>query len=63
MNASLPDLGLPIAAAEIPLTAAFQNAAAERLPLMTWRQDSRGALAYRRLALELLTPAPVGAGA
>ena len=54
MNASLPDLGLPVAATEIPLTAAFQNAAAERLPLMSWKQDSRGALAYRRLAVELL---------
>jgi len=57
MTASLPDLGLPVATAEIPLTAAFQNAAAERLPLMSWRQDSRGALAYRRLAVELLRPA------
>ncbi len=63
MNASLPDLGLPIADAEIPLTAAFQNAAAERLPLLAWRQDSRGALAYRRLAVELLTPESVEAGA
>ena len=63
MNASLPDLGLPVAMAEIPLTAAFQNAAAERLPLMAWRQDSRGALAYRRLALELLMPVPTEAPA
>jgi len=57
MNDGLVDLGLPIAAAEIPLTAAFQNAAAERLPLFCWQPDSRGALAYRRLALELLVPA------
>ena len=63
MNASLPELGLPIASTEIPLTAAFQNAAAERLPLIAWRQDSRGALAYRRLAVELLTPAAVEASA
>ena len=63
MNAGLSDLGLPVAETEIPLSAAFQNAAAERLPLMTWRQDSRGALAYRRLALELLGPAAVEADA
>ena len=63
MNDSLPDLGLPIASTEIPLAAAFQNAAAERIPLMTWRVDSRGALAYRRLAIELLMPAPLGAHA
>ena len=62
MNEGLADLGLPIAAAEIPLTAAFQNAAAERLPLFCWQPDSRGALAYRRLALELLaSPAPAAA--
>ena len=60
MNASLPDLGLPIARTQIPLTAAFQNASAERLPLMTWRADSRGAVAYRTLAAEL---APARAGA
>ena len=54
MNASLPALDLPIAQAEVPLTAAFQNAAAERLPLLSWRHDSVGAAAYRRLAQELL---------
>ena len=54
MNASLPDLGLPIASVEIPLSAAFQNAAAERETLVAWRGDSRGAVAYRQLALELL---------
>ena len=61
MNDALLDLGLPIALGEIPLTAAFQNAAAERLPLFVWQPDSRGALAYRRLALELLAPARAGA--
>jgi chromosome partitioning protein len=54
MNEGLVDLGLPVALAQIPLTAAFQNAAAERLPLFCWQPNSRGALAYRRLALELL---------
>ena len=46
--------GLPIARTEIPLTAAFQNAAAERRPLLAWRPDGAGALAYWRLAQELL---------
>lgn len=59
MNDGLWDLGLPVARAEIPLTAAFQNAAAERLPLSCWQPNSHGALAYRRLALELLEPATV----
>lgn len=53
MNAALPDLGLPLAATEIPLAAAFQNAAAERLPLLTWRADTPGAQAYCDLAQEL----------
>lgn len=53
MNESLPDLGLPIASSEIPLSAAFQNAAAERLPLLTWQRNSPGSDAYRRLAMEL----------
>lgn len=63
MNASLPDLGLPIARAQVPLAAAFQNASAERVPLMEWRGDSRGAVAYRELAAELLVPARAGAQA
>jgi chromosome partitioning protein len=63
MNDGLADLGLPIARAQIPLTAAFQNAAAERSPLMAWRADSRGAYAYRALASELLLPARHGAQA
>jgi len=53
MNAALGDLGLPIAQTEIPLAAAFQNAAAERLPLISWRSGSLGALAYLELAKEL----------
>jgi chromosome partitioning protein len=53
MNEALPELGLPIAQAEIPLRAAFQTAAAERIPLLDWRADSIAADAYRRLAREL----------
>ncbi len=53
MNAALPELELPIARAEIPLTATFQNAAIERQALLTWRGDSLAATAYRELALEL----------
>jgi chromosome partitioning protein len=56
MNAGLPELGLPIARAEIPLAAAFQNAAAERIPLLQWRASCPGADAYRDLAAELLDP-------
>ena len=56
MDASLPELGLPIACSEIPLAAAFQTAAAERQTVAAWQQDSIGALAYRRLALELGVP-------
>lgn len=62
MNAGLPELGLPIARAEIPLTAAFQNAAAERLPLLQWQSAGPAAEAYRDLAAELaqatLAPSP-----
>ena len=61
MNEGLVDLGLPVAVAQIPLTAAFQNAAAERLPLFCWQPNSRGALAYRRLAHELLPLVPARA--
>jgi chromosome partitioning protein len=53
MAAGLEDLHLPVAETEVPLTAAFQNAAAERRPLLAWRPDSAGALAYWRLAREL----------
>lgn len=53
MNAALPDLDLPIAESQIPLTAAFQNAAVERQALLSWRGDSPAAAAYRELALEL----------
>lgn len=63
MNAGLPELGLPIARTEIPLTAAFQNAAAERLPLLKWRARTPGAAAYRDLAAELLEPLPATAAA
>ena len=53
MDEALDSLGLPIARTEIPLTAAFQNAAVERLPLLSWQRDSLGAAAYWRLAQEL----------
>jgi chromosome partitioning protein len=54
MAAALDELDAPVADTEVPLTAAFQNAAAERRPLLAWRPDSAGALAYWRLAQELL---------
>lgn len=54
MAEALDNLQLPIAETEVPLTAAFQNAAAERRPLLAWRPDSTGALAYWRVAQELL---------
>ena len=53
MAAGLEDLQLPVAETEVPLTAEFQNAAAERRPLLAWRPGSAGALAYWRLAREL----------
>jgi chromosome partitioning protein len=53
MSTALRDLGMPVAQAEIPLAAAFENAAAERLPLLSWRRKSPGAEAYRALAAEL----------
>jgi len=53
MNAGLPSLGLPIANAEIPLRADFQNAAAARVALFATLSDSIGATAYRQLAREL----------
>ena len=53
MAQGLGDFGLPVAETEVPLTAAFQNAAAERRPLLAWRPDSAGALAYWRLAQQL----------
>ena len=54
MNESLWTLGLPIATAEVPLAAAFQNAAAGWAQLLSWQPDGPGAQAYRRLAAELL---------
>ena len=54
MAAALDEVDAPVADTEVPLTAAFQNAAAERRPLLAWRPDSAGALAYWRLAQELL---------
>lgn len=56
MAESLQDLDLPIARTEVPLAAAFQNAAAERRPLLASRPDNAGAIAYWQLARELLEP-------
>lgn len=52
MSAALGEPGLPVARTEIPMAAAFQNAAAERLPLLSWRSTSPGADAYRALAVD-----------
>jgi len=57
MAEGLQDLDLPIARTEVPLAAAFQNAAAERRPLLASRPDNAGAIAYWQLARELLEPA------
>lgn len=54
MSDGIADLGLPIAETEIPLTAAFQNAAADRRPLLAVRPDNAGSIAYWQLARELL---------
>jgi chromosome partitioning protein len=54
MDEALPALGLPIARTQIPLSATFQNAAADRVVLQQARPDSAGACAYRALAQELL---------
>jgi chromosome partitioning protein len=54
MDDALPALGLPIARTQIPLSASFQNAAADRVVLQQARPDSAGACAYRALAQELL---------
>lgn len=61
MNDALPELGLPIAQAEIPLTATFQNAAADRRAVVVPTADSRAANAYRQLAAELRTTTQIAA--
>lgn len=55
---SLEDLGLPIASAEIPLTAAFDNSVVLGRPLVAAQPASAGAQAYIALAEELRAPAP-----
>lgn len=50
---TLPTLGLPIAATEIPLLAAFDNSVVVGEPLVVSDPGSPGADAYRRLAAEL----------
>jgi len=53
IDASLEQLGLPIATTEIPLRAEFNNALAAGTPLVWARPDCVGALAYVNLAREL----------
>jgi chromosome partitioning protein len=50
---TLPALGLPIAATEIPLLAAFDNSIVLGKPVVISDPGSPGADAYRRLAAEL----------
>lgn len=50
---TLPTLGLPIAATEIPLLAAFDNSIVVGQPVVISDPGSAGAHAYRRLAAEL----------
>ncbi|HEX8082817.1 MAG TPA: hypothetical protein VF529_00915 [Solirubrobacteraceae bacterium] len=57
MADALEGLGLAVATTEAPLTAAFLNAAAERRPLLAWRPDSAGSIAYWQLSRELLPEA------
>ena len=49
----LADPTLPVLETEIPITAAFQNSAAEGYPLVVKRPDHKGAAAIRRVAEEL----------
>lgn len=60
---SLEDLGLPIAATEIPLSAAFDNSVVMGCPLVAGDPASRGAQAYVALADELAAPRPSAATA
>lgn len=53
IDASLEQLGVPIAESQIPLRAEFNNAMAAGAPLVWARPDSAGALAYAKLAGEL----------
>ena len=53
IDASLEQLGVPIATTEIPLRAEFNNALAAGTPLVWTRPDCAGALAYVNLAREL----------
>lgn len=58
IDASLEQLGVPVAATEIPLRAEFNNALAAGTPLVWTRPDCAGALAYIKLAHELDSGAP-----
>ncbi|MDQ6822138.1 MAG: AAA family ATPase [Actinomycetota bacterium] len=55
---ALAELGVRIADTAIPLRAEFNNALTAGRPLVWHRPDSAGALAYRKLADELLSRAP-----
>jgi chromosome partitioning protein len=51
---ALPALDVPVARAEIPDSVDFQKSAIAHVPLVCWKPDSRGAIAYRELADEIL---------
>ena len=53
IDGSLEQLDLPLAEAQIPLRAEFNNAMAAGTPLVWERPQSAGALAYAQLADEL----------
>jgi chromosome partitioning protein len=57
IDSALAELGVPIAETAIPLRAEFNNALTAGRPLVWHRPDSAGALAYRRLADELISRA------
>lgn len=54
IDGALAQLGVPIADAQIPLRADFNNAITSGRPLVWQRPDSAGACAYRKLADELV---------
>ncbi|MCK9249648.1 MAG: AAA family ATPase [Solirubrobacteraceae bacterium] len=54
LDEALPALGAPILEATIPMRSGFHDATTEGVPLMVRRPDSRAAVAFRRLATEVL---------
>lgn len=55
---ALDGLGLPIALTSIPARVEFAAASIAGAPLVSWRPESAGAMAYRELVAELLEAAP-----